>query len=422
MAKKILKTGFPEGFYWGASTSAHQVEGGNTNDWSVWERENSARLAKEALSKSYPGHVLNDYPGPLRRENYVSGASVDHYGRYEEDFNIAKSLGHNAHRFSIEWSRIEPKEGEFSEREIEHYRKVINALRARGVEPFITLWHFTNPIWIKNIGGWTNKKTAFFFVRFAEKMVKEFGDVKFWLTINEPMIYAGKSFLQGTWPPACRQEGRKEKSLLKYIRVLNNFSVAHKKAYEAVKKVNRSAQVGIAKNNIYFEGKGLNAVLANLADWWWNERFLDDIKDHQDFIGLNYYFHNRVKGFKFNQNENKKISDMGWEIYPEGIYRVLQNLAKYKKPIYITENGMAEAKDEKRADFIRSHLKWVNKAIKDSIDIRGYFYWSLLDNFEWDKGFWPRFGLLEVDHKTLERKIRESGLKYRDIILGKDKV
>ena len=414
MEKKASKLKFSKDFYWGAATSAHQVEGGNINDWSVWEKENSARLAKEALGKSYPDYVLNDYPGPLRRENYISGRTCDHYNKFEEDFDLAKSLDHNAHRFSIEWSRIEPEEGQFNEKEIEHYRKVVFALKNRGLEPFVTLWHFTNPIWIKNIGGWTNKKTPFYFARYVEKIAKEFLDVKFWITINEPLVYAGNAYFKGVWPP-------REKSLLKYIRVLNNFSVAHKKAYEAVKRINRSAQVGIAKNNIYFEGKELNAVLANLADWWWNERFLDNIKDHQDFIGLNYYFHNRVKGFKFNQNENKKVSDMGWEIYPEGLYRVLQNLAKYKKPIYITENGLADAKDRERSDFIKKHLRYALKAVKEGIDVRGYFYWSLLDNFEWDKGFWPRFALVEVDYKTLERKIRKSALKYRNIIFAKDK-
>ncbi len=403
-------TPFPKDFYWGSSTSAHQVEGGNINDWTEWEKENAARLAKEALNKNYPDYILNDYPGPLRRENYISGRACDHYNRYEEDFDIAKSLGHNAHRFSIEWSRIEPEEGKFNEKEIEHYREVINALKTRGIEPFVTLWHWTNPIWIKALGGWMNKKTTDYFLRYVEKIVTEFkGDVKFWVTVNEPMVYAGISYFSGTWPP-------QEKSLFKYIKVLKNLETAHKKAYQKIKGLNPGAQIGIAKNNIYFEGKGINAVLANFADWWWNERFLDNIKNHQDFIGLNYYFHNSVKRLAFNQNENKYISDMSWEIYPEGIYKVLKNLAKYEKPIFITENGIADAKDKKRADFIKEHLKWVNKAMEEGADVRGYFYWSLLDNFEWDKGFWPRFGLIEVDYKTMTRKIRPSAQEYRKLI------
>ncbi len=406
---------FPKHFYWGASTSAHQVEGGNNNDWSKWEKENAGRLAKEALNKTYPGHILNDYPGPLRRENYISGITCDHYNRYEEDFNIARSLGHNAHRFSIEWSRIEPAEGKFNEKELEHYRKVVLALKNRGLEPFATLWHWTMPVWFAQKGGFLKKNNISYLVRYIELVIKFLPEVKFWITVNEPMVYAGNAYWRGIWPP-------QEKSFIKYIKILRNLELAHKKAYKAVKKINPSLQVGIAKNNIYFEGRGLNAVLANLADWWWNERFLDSIKDHQDFIGLNYYFHNRVKGLKFNQNLNKDISDMGWEIHPEGIYRVLQNLAKYKKPIFITENGFADAKDEQRADFIKEHLRYVLKAIKEGVDIRGYFYWSLLDNFEWDKGFWPRFGLIDINYKTLERKIRESGLKYRNFILGINKV
>ncbi|MEK7566888.1 MAG: glycoside hydrolase family 1 protein [Patescibacteria group bacterium] len=414
---------FPKDFYWGAATSAHQVEGGNNNDWSVWEKENSARLAKEALNKDYPKHVLNDYPGPFRRENYISGRASDHYNRYNEDFDIAKSLGHNAHRFSIEWSRIEPEEGKFNEAEIEHYRKVINALRSRGIEPFITLWHFTNPLWISKIGGWANNQTVFYFTRYAERMAKELGkDVKFWITINEPMVYAGNAYRRGIWPPAGNA-----KSLLKYIMVLRNFVLAHKRAYKKIKKINPGAQIGIAKNNIYFDGSGINAPLKFLADWWWNEMFLNFIENEMDFIGLNYYFHNRIKGFRFNQNINKDVSDMGWELCPEGIYKILSNLTKYKKQIFITENGLADAKDNKRADFIREHLKWIKKAMgtngskgkergSNGANVRGYFHWSLLDNFEWDKGFWPRFGLVEVDYNTMQRKIRSSAYQYKKSI------
>ena len=422
MEKKASKLKFPKGFYWGAAISAHQVEGGNHNDWTEWEKENSARFAKEALNKSYPNYVLNDYPGPLRRENYISGRACDHYNRYEEDFDLAKSLAHNAHRFSIEWSRIEPEEGRFNEKEIEHYRKVALALKSRDIEPFVTLWHWTLPVWFAEKKGFLKKNNIEYFTRYAELMARSLPEVRFWFSLNEPLFYAGNAYFKGVWPSNNR-------SFIKYVKVLKNLTLAHKKSYEAIKKINPLAQVGIAKNNIYFEGRGLSAVLANVADWWWNERFLDDIKEYQDFIGLNYYFHNKIKGFKFtppkvwlNQNENSKTSDMGWEIYPEGIYKILQNLAKYEKPIFITENGLADAKDSQRTWFIAEHLKWVVKAIKEGVDVKGYFYWSLLDNFEWDKGFWPRFGLIEVDYKTLERKIRKSGLNYRDIILGKDSI
>ena len=372
----MSKPNFPKNFYWGAVTSAYQVEGGIKNNWS---------------------------------SVFDAGRACDHYSRFQEDFGIAKSLGHNAHRLSIEWARIETEEGKFNEKEIEHYREVTQALRERDLEPFVTLWHWTIPLWLQEKGGLKNKKFSFYFSRFAERIVKELSrDVLFWITLNEPLFYATNAYLKGTWPP-------QKKSIYQYIDILKNLRDAHIQAYQVIKKINSNLQVGIAKNNIYFEGRGINALLQHAADWWWNFRFLDHIKNHQDFIGLNYYFHSRIQGLRFNQNENKVISDVGWEIYPEGIYHVLEDLYKYKKPIYIMENGIADAKDEKRVAFIRDHLRWVRKAIENGVDVRGYFYWSLLDNFEWDKGFLPRFGLVEVDYKTMQRKIRPSAYEYKNI-------
>jgi len=381
---------FPEGFLWGAATSAHQVEGGNTNDWSEWEK--SEKRINYLESKG------------LNPKDYISGIACDHYNRYKEDFNLAKAMNNNAHRFSIEWSRVESEEGKFNQAEIEHYRDVIKVLRARGMEPFITLWHWTMPIWFAKMGGFEKQKNIKYFVRFCEKIVGEFkDDVKFWIVLNEPEIYTGLSYLKGTWPP-------QKKNFFSYLKIFKNLICAHRTVFLTIKQADIRAQVGIAKNNIYFKG-----WLAPIANWWWNFYFLNRIKNHQDFIGLDYYFYNRIKGLKFNQNKNEKTSDLGWRIYPEGIYHVLKDLKKYNKPIYITENGLADAKDEKRAEFIKEHLQWIYKAITDGVDIRGYFYWSLLDNFEWDKGFWPRFGLIEVDYKTLERKPRPSSKIYGEI-------
>ncbi|MEK7481920.1 MAG: glycoside hydrolase family 1 protein [Patescibacteria group bacterium] len=415
---------FPARFYWGSSTSAHQVEGNNHNDWTEWEKENAERLAKEAKKKF--GYLQN-WPEIKEQaqnpQNYISGRACDYYNRFEEDFDIAKSLGHNAHRFSIEWSRIEPEEGKFNEKEIEHYRKVIKALKSRGIEPFVTLWHWTNPLWIRDIGGWENKKTIEYFLRYVEKIVSKFDyEIKFWITLNEPEIYSSISYLKGEWPPQKRNP-------LSYLLVIENLIKAHREAYKIIKKIQPAVKVGIAKNNVYFEAyqnKLINRLLKKIIDWWWNFYFLNRIKKYHDFIGLNHYFYNLIKNFKFNQNENREVSDLGWEIYPEGIYYVLKDLKKYGKSIYITENGLADAKDEKRGKFIKEHLYWVNKAIQGGVDVRGYFYWSLLDNFEWDKGFWPRFGLVEVDYsakggsasggKTMKRKIRKSALEYAKII------
>jgi len=394
---KTLK--FPDDFLWGAATAAHQVEGNNHNDWSEWEKENMTRLSKKSGGKYPP-------------ENYISGRACDHYNRYEEDFDLAKEMGHNVHRFSIEWSRIEPEEGKFNEREIEHYRNVIRALRARGIEPFVTLWHWTMPVWFTKIGAFEKQENIKYFIKFCEYIVKEFhNDVKFWITLNEPEIYAVNSYLKGIWPP-------QKKNIASYLLVIRNLIKTHCDLYRVIKGINPDGKVGIAKNNIYFEANNKNIsdhILKKFIDWWWNFYFLNRIKNQQDFIGLNHYFHNRIKNFKFNQNENKKISDMGWELYPEAIYYVLKCLKKYNKPVYITENGLADAKDENREWFIRETLKNIHKAISESIDVRGYFHWSLLDNFEWDKGFWPRFGLVEIDYKTLERKRRPSSYLYEKI-------
>ncbi len=385
---------FPENFYWGAATSAHQVEGGNINDWSKWEKGNAEELARK--SKTYwQDWQKEKYPEMLQSRNYISGQACDHYHKFKEDFDIAKELNHNAHRFSIEWSRIEPKEGFIDEKEIEHYRQVLIALKERNIEPFVTLYHWTLPNWLAEKGGWLNPKAPYYFDRYV-KIVSEnlFDYVNFWITINEPNVYASNSYLKDNWPP-------QNKSIFKYFKVLNNLAKAHKLAYRALHLIDLECEVGIAKNNIYFEN-------IPFIDCFWNKYFLNKIKNEQDFIGLNYYH-------PFFKNNALLNSDLNWRIFPEGIYHVLKKLKKYNTPIYITENGLADVSDKKRTNFIKDHLFWIHKAIKDGIDVRGYLHWSLLDNFEWDKGFWPRFGLVEVDFKTFERKIRPSAYEYAKI-------
>src|SRR3989338_9923295 len=180
---------FPKDFFWGAATSSHQVEGNNHNDWSVWEKENAERLSQKSGGKYPP-------------ENFISGGACDHYNRYKEDFDIAKSLGHNAHRFSIEWSRVEPEEGKFNEKELEHYRDVVQALRERDMEPFVTLWHWTLPLWLRDKGGVLAEYFPARFSRYVERVCHHIGkDVQFWITVNEPEIYALNSYVRGKWPP-----------------------------------------------------------------------------------------------------------------------------------------------------------------------------------------------------------------------------
>ena len=378
MSKKIE---FPENFLWGTATSAYQVEGGIDNsDW----------------SKKFP-----------------AGEAIDHYNKYEQDFDLMEELNQNAYRFSIEWSRIEPEEGIFDDKEIEHYRKLIESLKGRGIKTMVTLHHFTSPAWFSRKGGWANPKSSSYFLRFAERMFKEYGvSVDFWITVNEPLIYCSKSFLEGSWPPF-------RKNFFVFKKALNNQISAHKKVFEKFHRIDGKVKIGIAKNNQFFEPANKKSILDKLivlgADYFWNELFLNKIKNHLDFIGLNYYFHNKIKFPYKSKNENEKVSDLGWEIYPHGIYHILMDLRDYDVPIYVTENGLADEKDEYRQEFIKDHLTWISKAIKEGIEIKGYFHWSLLDNFEWDKGFEPRFGLIKVDYKDLSRSIRLSARYYAEV-------
>lgn len=396
---------FPQGFFWGSATSAHQVEGNNINDWSEWEKQNAGRLAKEAKNH-WQKWQQDRFPEMFNPENYVSGRACDHYNRFKEDFDIAKSLGHNAHRFSVEWSRIEPEEGQFNEKEIEHYKKVVKTLRERGIEPFVTLWHWTQPLWIRDIGGWENKKTIDYFGRYVEKLAASFGDgVKFWIVVNEPNIYAALGYIRGSQPPGVQ-------NVFKAIRVFNNLASAHKKAHQIIHKRDETAKVGSANSILYFQDK----IIASVADYFWNRWFFKKIGGFNDFIGVNYYTRHLL-GFSFGTEEQKPMSDLGWKIVPEGIYHVLKNLKSQNLPVYITENGIADAKDDRREEFIIQHLRMVRKAIEEGVDVRGYFYWSLLDNFEMPeiRGFWPRFGLVEVDYKTMSRTIRPSAKVYAAI-------
>ena len=401
-------------FFWGASTSAHQVEGGNNNDWTEWEHANAKLKVKSAKLKVWPDFILKSYPNPLLPENYISGRACDHYKRFREDFDIAKQLRHNAHRFSIEWSRVEPEEGKFNQKEIEHYRQVVEALRERGLEPFVTLWHWTLPIWLSNLGGLENKNFPYYFARYARRLAEVLkDDVTFWITLNEPTAFIRNSLMVGVFPPH-------KKSSVAATRALWRAAQAHRRAYATIHSLWPDARVGFSAAVRYIEPatrSPLDAASTFAAKFWSYNLFLLLTGSANDYIALQYYRRAKI-GFPMHilEEKNGAISDIGWEIYPEGLYRLLKIFAKYNKPIYITENGIADTRDTKRGWFIADHIFWMRKAMKDGADVRGYFHWSLLDNFEWDKGFWPRFGLVEVDYRTMKRKIRPSAFIYKKII------
>ena len=410
---------FPRGFLWGAATSAHQVEGGNRNDWTEWEHANSARLAAEAARRHanaptrIPDYILGRYPNPLQPQNYISGRACDHYSRFREDFDIARRLGHNAHRFSIEWSRIEPEEGKFDEREIEHYREVIRALRERGMEPFVTLWHWTLPRWLRDCRGIENPRFPDFFERYTGRLVTALGDeVRLWMTLNEPTSVIANSYVRGVWPP---QVG----SWLRARSVAHRLADAHRRAYGRIHRMQPDAAVGFGNLLCFVEPESrgpLDRLAAAFRDYISNSYFLSLTGDSNDYLALQYYFHLRIRFPQAVCNANKRVSDLGWELFPSGHYNLLKRFATRGKPIFVTESGLADVADSQREWYIGESLRAIGQAMQEGADVRGFFYWSLLDNFEWDKGFWPRFGLTEVDYKTLERRIRPSAWEYKKII------
>ncbi|MDZ7611417.1 MAG: glycoside hydrolase family 1 protein [Candidatus Moranbacteria bacterium] len=383
---------FPEGFLWGVAYSSHQVEGNNNNnDWWEWEQKGKAKDK--------------------------SGKACDSWNLYETDHDLARDLGCGGFRLSLEWSRIEPKEGEFSQEAIEHYRKVLQDIRRKGMKTVVTLWHWPLPLWFSHEYGWHKRESVDYFKKYCQKAVQELGsEIDIFITMNEPMVPLSAGFLVGRFPP-----GKINPWLFRKAK--KNMISAHKECYRVVKNIHQDLPVGITQLYNYFEPYSdffLWKFLSKKVAHWYNYDFLDKIDGYQDFVGLDYYFHDKIKlSFKapfYQQNENEKVSDLGWEIYPRGIYEITKDAwQRYQKPIYILENGLADKEDKYRKEFIENHLKRLHGAIEEGADVRGYFHWSLIDNFEWLEGFEPRFGLCEMNYDTMERKIRPSARRYAEI-------
>lgn len=395
---------FPLGFLWGAATSSYQVEGGNVHaDWWEWEK----KAGKER-----------------------SGRACRHYELYRKDFDLAQKLGHNVHRFSIEWSRIEPKPGKFSKKALDHYLDVVLSLKKRGIEPVVTLHHFTNPTWFSRLGGWEKKRSVELFLRYSERVVRLLAKhVRYWVTINEPTIYISHAYIFGVWPP-------QERSYLKALAVEENLVAAHIKTYRLIHQIYKKADlpepsVGIAQNMMAFvpcEKNLKNTVAAFLRDQFYNWGLLDRLalQKTMDYIGVNYYSRQLVELEKFGitnlaadvckkGHRAVKKNSLGWDIYPQGLHEILVKLKRYGLPVLVTENGICTSNDNLRWDYIRDHLRSVHRAMKKGTRVTGYLYWSLMDNFEWDKGFGPRFGMIGIDYKTGKRTVRQSARKYARI-------
>ena len=382
---------FPKDFIWGTATSAHQTEGNNTNcDWWKWEVEKDG---KRDL--------------PLE----PSGQACDSYNRYIEDFELCKQMNNNAVRLSIEWARIEPRRGTFDTKALDHYRKVLKSAQEKGLKTFVTFHHFTNPTWLAEMGGWLNFKTPKLFSIFAKKSAEYLGEYCDTITtINEPQVYAAMSYLSGTWPP-------NKKSLLLCLIVQINMIRGHNMAYKKIKSVT-DKPVGVVKNISWYEYSNytvLDKLAAKILYFLNSDFFLKPVSKYLDFIGLNYYFTNRIVKLKI-KNPDIPVNDLGWRIKYDGLYKVLVSLKKYDLPIFITENGLADSNDSQRTEFIKKMLTQVHAALSRGIKVKGYFHWSLLDNYEWHHGFWPRFGLVEVDRTdTLKRTPRKSFYDYAEI-------
>ncbi len=412
MSKPLYK--FPKDFLWGASTSSHQVEGGTYNQWTVWELENAAHQAKTAEDRLgwLPNwkDIASQATDP---SNYVSGEAVDHYNRYKEDFDMAKGLGLNAFRFSIEWSRIEPEEGKWDEAAIEHYRTYIQELKKRGLEPFLNLWHMTNPVWFEDKGGFMERKNIVYFLRFAATIMEELGsELNYVLILNEPNIYAWFSYKTGEWPAP-------KHSTLAFARAYLNLVSVHRQTYKILKASNPKIQFSSAPQLVINEPKDpknlihqLGAWSANIGNnWLW----LWATHSCNDFIAYNNYFKNYMSGLGTKGIDNPKtpLNDMGWYMEPDSAAEMAMALQKRfpDMPIYITESGVADAKDARRQWWIEENMKALSQAIEQGANIKGYIHWSLLDNFEWQHGWWPKFGLLEVDRaKGMKRTPRKSTL------------
>lgn len=401
----------PARFLWGAGTSAHQIEGGNDkNDWWEWERR----------------------PGAIRGGDR-SGAACLSWERYEEDLDLLRSMSLDAYRFSIEWSRIEPEPGRYDERALDHYRKVLLACRARGITPMVTLHHFTNPRWFAALGGWEEPANLPYFARYARLAGERYGDlVDLWTTINEPEVLGFHGYDEGTWPPGVKDRSRA-------LVVIANLLEAHALASAALREADRvdadgdgaPARIGVAKHWVILEPlrswNPLEHLSAGIQNGVFNvavaralsggpidltipgarpvRRHVDSLRGSSDFLGVNYYTRWMVSLSGTEPRVAKPgaaVNDLGWEVYPEGLERALVSCSEFGLPLYVTENGIADAEDRLRPSFIRESLAAMDRACRRGADVRGYFHWSLLDNFEWEDGFRGRFGLCAVDFEKAD--------------------
>ena len=407
---------FPSDFRWGTATAAYQVEGYNTNsDWWPWEQQD--------------GRILH---------NHKSGLASNWWENAEQDLDIAANLHTNAHRLSLEWSRIEPEPSVFDSDALDRYRQILQAMHDRHIEPMVTLHHFSNPLWLVEKGDFNNQIIVEYFQRYTAKVVDALGDlIPKWITINEPLVYVFMRYLSEDFP-APQKSG-----WFPAMEAVQNLVRCHAVAYHTIKDALPQAEVGFAKNFPVLEAKPGSRLPAT---WWagqlsrvFNDIWLMAVQDGRlrwpvgrakikgaansfDFIGINYYtrffvkFPPRAGFYETEWGPEAIVTDGQYgEIYPAGLYQVINKVRHLGKPLYITENGLPDAADKHRAFFIMSHLREIWRAINFCYPVMGYYHWSLVDNFEWDRGWTQRFGLIELDPETQTRQLRTSGHLYGEI-------
>ena len=404
-------TPLPAGFLWGTATSAHQIEGGTTNDWTRFEAE----------------------PGRIERGE-TSAVAADAWRRMFDDIALMKQIHANAYRFSIEWSRVEPRDGTWDEAAWSRYAAFAKELRAQGITPMVTLFHFTLPVWIADRGGLAAADFPDRFARYAGEAGRRFGpDVDLWLTFNEPNVQLYVGYVAGQWPPLLKSTPDAIKAYLGLLR-------AHAAGARALRVADPGCQIGLANNLMLLEPKSRlmlgDWAAASLVDRFWNWPFADAIRDGRarlrlpdgavdepmpeligstDFFGLNYYFRYLVRpapsrpemvamepgpGLRSELGGNAPVGDSP----PEALFALMREAwRRYRQPIYITEGGIADDAGAMRAALIRGQRIAIGHALAEGISVKGYMHWSLMDNFEWEKGYRPRFGLFRVDRATMAR-------------------
>lgn len=410
---------FPRGFLWGCATAAHQVEGQNTNNnWWAWEQQ--------------PGRIIN---------GEKSGKACDWWGgRWREDFDRAAEANQNAHRLSIEWSRVQPAPDRWDESALDYYREMLQGLAERGMTPMVTLHHFSEPLWLTERGSWEAPEVAELFNRFVEKIVEALGEyVNLWVTINEPNVMLTSAYFMDDFPPGKNDFGAA-------FRVAENFTKAHAMAYHTIHRLQVSARVGIALNYRSFtparSWSPLDRWAANLLGSSFNHMFPDALqigrlrfialsksipqaKGTQDFLGINYYSRDQVAFNLLKPGElfarrfylpDAELSPTGFIAnVPEGMFEALKWGLKFNVPLIITENGVEDADDHLRPRYLIQHLHQVWRAVNFNFPVKGYFHWTLVDNFEWERGWSQRFGLWELDVETQARRKRPSVDLYSEI-------